>query len=192
MESHDIVKEMLKRVSAKQVAQELGVSLSLVYKWAEAPIVGSGASNPIDRVEVLTRMTGDLSPLEWLCERFNGTFVQRPSDNVQCEDFVLTIGKIIIELGHVLAECNSDGGVLPNITPDKAREIRARWEKCKAVIDCFIHAAEDGLISTTKVVEIDNVQKIPAKITPTKYKRSLATMSDMPRKQVNIAALGTQ
>ena len=43
MESHEVLREVLKKISAKQVASDLGLSLSLIYKWAEPPAEGSGA-----------------------------------------------------------------------------------------------------------------------------------------------------
>jgi hypothetical protein len=52
MHSHEVMKEVLKKTSAKQIASEMGLSLSLIYKWAEQPAdeSGSGAGNPLDRV----------------------------------------------------------------------------------------------------------------------------------------------
>ncbi len=53
MQSHELLKEVLKKTSAKQIAGDLGLSLSLIYKWAEPPQdeTGSGANNPLDRIE---------------------------------------------------------------------------------------------------------------------------------------------
>lgn len=181
MESHDIVKELLKRVPAKQVASELGVSLSLVYKWAEAPIVGSGASNPIDRVEVLTRLTDDMAPIEWLCSRFGGTFEKHAAPGpVTGADLILSISKIMVELGRVLSDFSTASGS-GKLTPAKAREIRARWEKAKKLIEAFILAAEQGHYSRDTHPDGENVPPeytVPRKITPTLYKRSLNIMPE--------------
>ena len=55
MESHEVLKEALRKTSPKAVAAELGVSLSLVYKWAEKPTAdGSGSRNPLDRILEIT------------------------------------------------------------------------------------------------------------------------------------------
>jgi len=56
MQSHELLKEVLRKTSAKQVASEMGLSLSLIYKWAEPPDDGaaSGANNPLDRVGQLS------------------------------------------------------------------------------------------------------------------------------------------
>jgi transposase len=37
MKSHELLREVLKTTSAKQVAADMGLSLSLIYKWAETP-----------------------------------------------------------------------------------------------------------------------------------------------------------
>jgi len=177
MDSHIIVKELLKKVPAKHVAQELGVSLSLVYKWAEAPIVGSGTSNPLDRIEVLTRLADDMAPLEWLCSRFEGSFVRQPADEViSAEDFVHRFSGILIELGHVLAELSSSSAATDKVSPAKTREVRKRWEKTKSTIESFLKTAEKGHFSQPPFSKDGSLSgKPPAakKITPTHYKRSL-------------------
>ena len=42
MQSHELLREVLKTSSAKQVAADLGLSLSMIYKWAE-PDEGTGS-----------------------------------------------------------------------------------------------------------------------------------------------------
>ena len=44
MQSHEILREVFQQCSPKQVAAELGLSLSMIYKWAEPPdaVAGSG------------------------------------------------------------------------------------------------------------------------------------------------------
>ena len=61
MQAHEVMKEVLKRTSAKQIAAEMHLSLSLIYKWAEPPEdeSGSGATSPLDRVGQLVRASGD-------------------------------------------------------------------------------------------------------------------------------------
>ena len=56
MESHELLQEVFQKCSAKQIAGELGLSLSMIYKWAEPDDGGgSGAVNPLDRIEALVR-----------------------------------------------------------------------------------------------------------------------------------------
>lgn len=185
MESHDIVKNLIKKVPAKHIAQELGVSLSLVYKWAEAPIVGSGTSNPLDRIEVLTRLTGDMSPIEWLCSRFAGTFARHETcDELPPEDSIFCISQIMIELGHIMGTLASPLDSLDEATAARVRQMRLHWEKAKPCIEAFIIAAEQGRFTkapfkNTSPSDSDAVR--PAKITPTRYKRSLGIVPDASR-----------
>ena len=60
MESHEVLKRALRKTTPKAVASELGVSLSLVYKWAEKPSdFGSGSKNPLDRLLQIIELSGD-------------------------------------------------------------------------------------------------------------------------------------
>ena len=52
MKSHEVPRGVVEELGAKQVASDLGVSTSLVYKWCARPAsgpTGSGARNPLDR-----------------------------------------------------------------------------------------------------------------------------------------------
>ncbi|MDB4328286.1 helix-turn-helix domain containing protein, partial [Akkermansiaceae bacterium] len=84
MESYEIFKEAFKKSSPKEIASELGVSLSLVYKWAqEQSDSGSGSRNPLDRVLEIIKLTDEPRIVEWLCERSGGYFVRNPESS--CE-----------------------------------------------------------------------------------------------------------
>jgi hypothetical protein len=180
MESHAIVKELLKKVSAKHVAQELGVSLSLVYKWAEAPIVGSGTSNPLDRIEVLTRLANDMSMLEWLCSRFGGSFSRHSvEEDVTAEEFFSKVGHLLPELGHVLGGLFASTGAIEKVPAAKLRDMRLRWDKTKNTIESLLRAAERGYFSQPPF-EVDGVP-VAKKITPTNYKRSLGIVTENTR-----------
>src|SRR5687768_13249532 len=79
MKSHELLREVFEKCNPKQVASDLGLSLSLVYKWAEPPEeTGSGTANPLDRIEALIRCTGDTSIVQWLAERSGGFFIRNP------------------------------------------------------------------------------------------------------------------
>ena len=76
MESHEVLREVLEKCNAKQVASDMGLSLSLIYKWAEpAEMHGSGTANPLDRIEALVRCSGDERLVQWICERAGGTYL---------------------------------------------------------------------------------------------------------------------
>ncbi|OAM90608.1 hypothetical protein OH491_02160 [Termitidicoccus mucosus] len=147
MDSHDVVKQILKEIPAKQIAAELGVSLSLVYKWAEPPLVGSGASNPLDRTEVLTRISGSIAPLEWLCARMNGTFVPGAPPEVP-ELHVHRIGpELVRELGRLLGEL-SETATEGDIGKAKIKSLRKQWEHVKKIAEMYVQAAEKGRLKT--------------------------------------------
>jgi hypothetical protein len=60
MQSHELLREMFQKCSAKQIAAQLGLSLSMVYKRAEpGDGTGSGAANLLDHLEALLRRTKD-------------------------------------------------------------------------------------------------------------------------------------
>ena len=79
MQSHELLREVFDNANVKQVSADMGLSLSLIYKWAEpAELSGSGAANPLDRIEALVRSTHDLRVIQWLCERAGGFFIKNP------------------------------------------------------------------------------------------------------------------
>ena len=80
MHSHEILREVFKDGSVKQIAADLGLSISMIYKWAEPPEegAGSGASNPLDRVEALIRSTNDPRLVQWISQRAGGFFINNP------------------------------------------------------------------------------------------------------------------
>lgn len=48
MQSYELLREVFKSKSPKQVADDIGLSSSVLYKWAEPPehAAGSGVGNP--------------------------------------------------------------------------------------------------------------------------------------------------
>ena len=76
MQSHELLREVFRECSPKQVAAELGLSLSMIYKWAEPgdPAAGSGSTNPLDRVDALIRCTNDPRLVQWISQRAGGSF----------------------------------------------------------------------------------------------------------------------
>src|SRR5438477_10175728 len=83
MQSHEILREVFQQCSPKQVAAELGLSLSMIYKWAEPPDVaaGSGRTNPLHRLEALLRCTNDRRLIQWICQSGGGFFILNPKVN---------------------------------------------------------------------------------------------------------------
>ena len=144
MQSHEVMKEVLKQTSAKQIAAGMGLSLSLIYKWAEPPVddSGSGTGSPLDRIGQLIRITGDARPAQWVCEQADGFYIRNPL-NTPPTAVILATNDIVQECADILAtiaKASADN----TITKDEARIIRRRWEELKSVTEGFVKAAEGG------------------------------------------------
>ncbi len=145
MQSHELLKEVLKKTSAKQIAAEMGLSLSLIYKWAEPPSdeTGSGANNPLDRIEQLLRITGDARIPQWVCELGGGFFITNPKVKPDARQLIPTTNSIVQEFADMLgaiAVAAADSA----ITKDEAKDIRRRWEDLKSVTEGFVRHCEQG------------------------------------------------
>ena len=144
MESHEVIREVLKKTSAKQIASDLQLSLSLIYKWAELPEGdAAGANNPLDRVGQLIRSTKDVRIAQWVAEQAGGFYIRNPENLPPNQPLVPLTNGIVQEFADMLATIaiSSSDSV---ITKDEAKKIRARWEELKSVTEGFVHAAEDG------------------------------------------------
>lgn len=146
MQSHELLREVFKTASAKQVAAETGLSLSMIYKWAEPPDTGtgSGTTNPLDRIEALWKSTEDPRLLQWICERGGGFFIKNPKANWPHPFQVIPATNQIVQdfadmLG-VIAEAAGDS----HINAQEAKVIRARWEELKTVTEGFVRCCEEG------------------------------------------------
>ncbi len=143
MQSHELLKDVLQKVSAKQISAEMGLSLSLVYKWAEPADVGSGAANPLDRIEQLLKVTGDRRLAQWVCERAGGFFIANPRANPQALHLIPATNTIVQEFADmlaVIAAAATDNA----INPREAKDIRGRWEELKSVTEGFVRCCEAG------------------------------------------------
>ncbi len=145
MHSHEVMKEVLKKTSAKQIAAEMGLSLSLIYKWAEPPedTTGSGASSPLDRVGQMIRITHDVRLAQWVCEQAGGFFIRNPHAMQTERQLIPLTNDIVQEFADMLATIATSSADSV-ITKEEARNIRRRWEELKTVTEGFVTAAEKG------------------------------------------------
>ena len=148
MHSYELLREVFDQKAPKQVAADLGLSLSMVYKWAEPPdnAAGSGTSNPLDRIEALLRSTGDQRLVQWICQRAGGFFIKNPKDTPHPHFLIPATNQIVQEFAdllHVVAMAADDN----QITQAEAKEIRARWEELKTVTESFVACCEEGNFS---------------------------------------------
>lgn len=145
MESHEIIKNACEQTSPKEVASELGVSLSLVYKWAQPNTdLGSGSRNPLDRVLELLRITKDPRIVEWLCEQSGGYFVRNPESS--CEqgyEVMPATTQIVEQFGALLAEI-SRAAQDNSITDEESEKIRKIWDALKSYTEGFVNCCEEG------------------------------------------------
>jgi hypothetical protein len=151
MQSHELLREVIQKTSAKQVSSDLNLSLSMIYKWAEPDEGdGSGAVNPLDRIEQLIRSTNDHRLVQWICERAGGFFILNPKTNKPHPEYLIPATNEIVQefadLLSVIAVTAADN----QITPKEAKQIRARWEELKSVTEGFVACCEEGNFSALK------------------------------------------
>ncbi len=146
MHSHELLHEVLQKTSAKQIASDLNLSLSLIYKWAEPPdeASGSGSTNPLDRIEALHKTTEDERIVQWVCERAGGFFIKNPKARWPHPYAVIPAANTIVQefadLLSVIATATGDN----HVTPKESEGIRRRWEQLKSVTEGFVQACEAG------------------------------------------------
>jgi transposase len=152
MQSHELLREVFQNCSPKQVAAELNLSLSMIYKWAEPPEndSGSGSTNPLDRIQALIRCSKDERIVQWLCQRSGGFFIRNPKDNRPHPDFLIpATNEIVQEFADLLAVIATAAGD-NQITSDEAHKIRDRWEELKSVTEGFVACCEQGNFAPLK------------------------------------------
>jgi len=145
MQSHELLKEILKKTSAKQISADMGLSLSLIYKWAEPPVdvAGSGSSNPLDRIEQIIKATGDARIAHWVCARAGGFFIENPPAKSSGRDLAPATNLIVNDFAQLLAAITA-ASADQQVTETEARSIRAKWEALKSATEGFVNSAEKG------------------------------------------------
>lgn len=146
MESHQLLREVFQKTNLKEAAAQLGLSLSMLYKWSEPPGegAGSGSSNPLDRVDKLVQLSGDTRPVQWLCEKSGGFFIRNPKKTHSHSHFLIPATNEIIQEFADLLEVVANAAADSHITKTEAHAIRARWEELKSVTEGFVRCCEEG------------------------------------------------
>ena len=150
MQSHELLREVFERKSPKEIAADLGLSESMVYKWSQSQTAGSGVSNPLDRIEALLQCTHDHRLVQWICQRAGGFFIENPKHTPHPHHLIPITNQIVQEFAdllHVVATATAD----EKITTAETREIRARWEELKSVTEGFVAACEKGDFAAPRV-----------------------------------------
>jgi hypothetical protein len=153
MESHEVLRRAFQKTSPKAVASELGISLSLVYKWAEKQSDdGSGSRNPLDRLMKVIELSGDPGIIEWLCQQNGGYFVPNPNRRHSTKGILPATHEIIGQFSDLLSRI-SDAAADHSIDPKEAKEIREVWDRLKSYTESFVRCCEQG--------DFDQMKKIP-------------------------------
>jgi hypothetical protein len=145
MKSHELIRELLQHANAKHLAAEMGLSSSLIYKWAEPEEAGgSGAPNPLDRVEQLARLTDPAKVAQWVCARTGGIYVKSPkAGGLDTHSLAAATHEVVQEFGDMLSTV-AKAAVDGNITAVEAREIRALWQRLQSETEGFVRCCEHG------------------------------------------------
>lgn len=144
MKSHELLREVFQTHNPKQIAEEMGMSVSMVYKWAEPPEQGSGATNPLDRVASLVKSTGDTRVVEWICGHAEGFFIKNPKvGRPRSYAVVPATNRVVQEFAEMLSVI-ANAAVDNDITRPEAERIRSRWEDLKSVTESFVRGCEEG------------------------------------------------
>ena len=159
MHSHEVLRDVIQKNNAKEIAAEMGLSLSLIYKWAEPCEAGSGAANPLDRIDALINCTQDEQIVQWLCRRSGGFFIKNPESHWPDPDHLIPATNRIVQefadLLAVIASAASDN----SITKEESKAIRTRWEQLKCVTEGFVRCCEDGNFTAMRKELSDDTAK---------------------------------
>ncbi len=147
LESHEVLRQALEKVSPKEISAQMGLSLSIVYKWAQPQTEhGGGATNPLDRTAALIHLTRDPGIVQWLCQQAEGFFVSNPHHSLRRKengDVMPALNQIVQQFADLL-EAITKSATDRLITPEEARRIRTEWDQLKSSTESFVHACEKG------------------------------------------------
>ena len=152
MESYEILKAAMAQRGIKAIANEIGLSESLLYKWSQEPgetgdTDKSGVKNPLDRAIELYTLTNDPKIIHWVCERAGGFFVRNPQavphDDVDAavfhatQDMIRAFSELLNQVSDAID--NGDG-----VDDKEAKHIRREWEDLKRIAETFTVTCEKG------------------------------------------------
>ena len=166
MDSCDVLKNAIAAVGAKEVAHELGLSVSMIYKWCETPSKQwdddqSGARNPLDRIAEIIRVTGNNGAVDWLCNMAGGFFVANPQSTEEEPldiEVLRHVQNLTKEFADVLSEVTTALSNDKWIDENEAQKIRKEWEELKSLAEGFVVACERGAYAETADEADDSAQ----------------------------------
>jgi len=142
-DSSDVLKKAIDKVGVKAVVNQLDVSQPYVYKWLQGKD-GSGTRNPLDRIKTIVDITGDTTPIDWLCKSFGGTFVK---DDPTGGEFELSqYFQYHADISNKLSNLNSAilGAIIGDqrVDQEEYEDIQSKWYETKQVVESFVQACE--------------------------------------------------
>jgi hypothetical protein len=143
MESHELLREVFEIKPAKEVSDDLQLSTSMVYKWAQPAANEGGIGNPLDRIEALINSTNDQRIVQWICQRAGGFFIANPKHAPHPYFLIPATNQIVQEFADLLAVV-ATAAADNRITSAEAKNIRGRWEELKSVTEGFVASCENG------------------------------------------------
>ena len=145
MKSHELFRKLLEDCNAKQLAGQMGLSTSSIYKWAESSgDGGSGTLNPLDRVEQLMEHTDAPGIAQWVCMHADGFYVKNSHvRRNSAHSLVVATNKIVQEFADMLSLV-ATAAFDNSITDHEAQDIRERWECVKSATEEFVTCCEQG------------------------------------------------
>ncbi len=144
MESHEVIRNALAKAHVKEVADKMGLSLSLVYKWGENSDAKSGSANPLDRVKDLHQSTQDDHLIQWLCNKADGYFVKNPPTNRRPGREVMPATQEIVQQFADLLSAISHAASDNSISTEESKHIRHEWDELKRLTERFVKWCEVG------------------------------------------------
>ena len=156
VKSWEILRDAVERVGVKALAGKLNLSTALVYKWCQEPPkddpAGSGARNPLDRIQAIIETTKDDHVVNWLCHEAGGFFVRNPAVKPsETESQLLgSTHRMVVDFGDLLAAISRSIEDDGEISVSEADHIRQAWETLKTQAECFVVACEQGLYRQMK------------------------------------------
>ena len=152
-QSYQVLKEAIKPQGAKFVAESMGLSASILFKWSQSEYNSGSTPDPLQRVSELYEITGDDRIINHVCNAANGFFVKNATVEGEVDtELVKTTQVILTEFSEMLmaiTEGRADG----DISPDEAIRIRSEWEDMKRVTEGFVLGCESGQYRVKEVVK---------------------------------------
>ena len=145
MKSHEVLRQAFNKSGAKNVAQALRLSLSVIHQWSRPrPPQGTGARNPLDHIAALAETTGDRRLVQWLCAQAGGCFLPNPPARRSLpRDWLPLAGAVLAELGRLQVAL---GAMVTENNPSgpAAAAVRSAWDRLKPDAERLVCGCERG------------------------------------------------